>query len=313
MSHNWNDLDELEVEDKGERGGNNLLLVDTLNLCFRWKHERYKPENYYTAEPFVEELIETVNSLAKSYSSIGDVILCVDSPKGSTWRKNLFPDYKDNRRQLKEQQTEEEAEAFKTFIQDYQKALDYIRDKEIFAVVEFEGVEADDTIAYITNYYTDKFDNIWIASGDADLDQLIGPNVHRFNYATKKSWKNVDKTGPRPKEIKLDNWGEHHVPSRDIFLDYKVLAGDSGDNIPGVNGVGPKRAVQIISKYGSIQEVLDSIPLEGTAKYIQNLNSMKDQLELNIKLMDLNSYCEQAIGPDNLNELDNILEKFVDE
>ena len=85
------------------------------------------------------------------------------------------------------------------------------------------------------------------------------------------------------------------------------MVGDKGDNVPGVAGVGEKRATDLINQYGTAFDIYSSIPLAGTAKYIQNLNEFKDNILLNYELMDLLTYCDEAIGEENLKEIERSL------
>jgi DNA polymerase-1 len=85
--------------------------------------------------------------------------------------------------------------------------------------------------------------------------------------------------------------------------------GDKGDDVPGVDGVGPKRAVGLLEEYGSVFDLIGNLPLPGTAKYIQALNESKDQMLLSYQLMDLRSFCEEAIG-DKLEMLQDDLAKI---
>jgi DNA polymerase-1 len=99
----------------------------------------------------------------------------------------------------------------------------------------------------------------------------------------------------------LDTW-DYEVPPEQ-YLDFKCLTGDKGDNIPGVAGVGPKRAATLLQEYGSVLDICDQIPLPGKYKYIQAVNEMHDQLLTNVELMDLRTYCDDAIGKQNLEDL----------
>ncbi len=259
-----------------ERIENDVLLVDTLNLCFRWKHQG--------VFDFAEELINTVESLARSYHC-GKVIFAAD--KGSsTFRRNIFPEYKGNRK--KEDQTDQEKEDFLEFIQGYENAL-ALAEEEGYTTLRYQGVEADDIIAYICKKRESfNIGKIWIVSSDKDLDLLLTDKISRWSYVTRKDYT-------------LDTW--HYDFSQEDYIGYKCLVGDSGDNVPGVPGIGPKRATSLIQEYGSIFEIIDSIPLPGKQKFIQNLNQSKDQLLLNVELMDLLSFCETAIGPENLKDI----------
>jgi DNA polymerase-1 len=84
--------------------------------------------------------------------------------------------------------------------------------------------------------------------------------------------------------------------------------GDSGDNVPGVPGVGPKRAQQLVEEYGTTWDIISSIPIPGRYKYIEAINQSKQQLELNYQLMDLVTYCQDAIGAEYCKQIDETLE-----
>ena len=96
----------------------NLLIVDGLNIAFRW---RYKKVPYYT-----NDYVRTVESLAKSYDC-GNVIVLADG--GSTYRKNLYPDYKANRKEKYKDQTEVEKKEFEVFMAEFANAFKRLSDK----------------------------------------------------------------------------------------------------------------------------------------------------------------------------------------
>ena len=85
-----------------------------------------------------------------------------------------------------------------------------------------------------------------------------------------------------------------------MFLTFKCLAGDVGDNIPGIKGIGPKRAQQLIEEYGDLFDIYNSCPIDSKYKHVQELNENADRLLLNAELMDLESYSEQAIIEANM-------------
>jgi 5'-3' exonuclease len=112
--------------------------------------------------------------------------------------------------------------------------------------------------------------------------------VSRFSYVTRK-------------EHTLDTWDYPVTPEQ--YISYKVLTGDSGDNIPGIPGVGPKRAAALIEQYGSAMDIYDACPLPGKQKFIQAVNENRDQILINYELMDLVSFCKEAIGHVNLQDI----------
>jgi DNA polymerase-1 len=129
---------------------------------------------------------------------------------------------------------------------------------------------------------------IWLISSDRDWDLLVKEDVSRFSTVTRK-------------EITLDTW-PYEVPPEQ-YICYKCLTGDKGDNIPGVPKVGPKTAAKLLEQYGSSFDIVDAIPLPGKYVYIKNVNESADQIMLNHELMDLETYCEDAIGSDNLRDI----------
>ncbi len=261
----------------------NLLIVDGLNVAFRWKHQNILDFKY--------DYIRTIESLAKSYKA-GTIIVCADG--GSSYRKEIFPEYKANRKERFADQTEQEAKEFEMFMAEFQDTLTLIKEK--YPVFHFRGVEADDIAAYITQNI--DYDECWLISSDKDWDLLISDKVSRFSTVTRK-------------ETTVHNWDEHYDFEIEDYITFKCLTGDKGDNVPGVPGVGPKRAVQLMEQYGTVFDIYDACPLEGRYKYIQAVNENAEQLLTNVELMDLVTYCEDAIGEENKEVIKNTLGKIL--
>ena len=261
----------------------NLLIVDGLNVAFRWKHQNILDFKY--------DYIRTIESLAKSYKA-GTIIVCADG--GSSYRKEIFPEYKANRKERFADQTEQEAREFEMFMAEFQDTLTLL--KERHPVFHFRGVEADDIAAYITQKI--DYDECWLISSDKDWDLLISDKVSRFSTVTRK-------------ETTVHNWDEHYDFEIEDYISFKCLCGDKGDNVPGVPGVGPKRAVQLMEQYGNIFDIYDACPLEGKYKYIQAVNENAEQLLTNVELMDLVTYNEDAIGQENIKVIESTLGKIL--
>ena len=263
----------------------NLLIVDGLNVAFRWKHQNILDFKY--------DYIRTIESLAKSYKA-GTIIVCADG--GSSYRKEIFPEYKANRKERFADQTEQEAKEFEMFMAEFQDTLTLIKEK--YPVFHFRGVEADDIAAYITQNI--NYDECWLISSDKDWDLLISDKVSRFSTVTRK-------------ETTVHNWDEHYDFEIEDYITFKCLTGDKGDNVPGVPGVGPKRAVQLMEQYGTVFDIYDACPLEGRYKYIQAVNENAEQLLTNVELMDLLSYCDEAIGKENIEVIHRTLEGILND
>lgn len=266
-----------------------LLVVDSLNLAFRYKHSG--------ATDFAEDYLRTINSLKKSYKA-SHVIITGDQGS-SSYRKALSPEYKQNRKDKFAEQTDAERAAFELFFEDFTKTLAHIADSTDYPVLRFPGVEADDIAAYIVSKKPQlPVDDIWLISSDRDWDLLVQPGVSRFSYVTRK-------------EVTESNWNDHYDHSQEDYISIKCLMGDSGDNVLGVPGIGPKRAIALVNEYGSCYDIAANIPISGKYKYIQELNKCKDLLLLNYQLMDLVTYCSDAIGTDNCKTIDETLELYL--
>lgn len=269
----------------------NCLIVDGLNIAFRWKHSGQVDFKY--------DYIRTVESLAKSYNC-GNIIVLADG--GSTYRKNLYPEYKANRKERYKDQTEKEQKEFEIFMAEFSTAFTKIAEKGHFTIRQ-KGLEADDLAAWIVGKRKEfGIDEIWLISSDKDWDLLIQDGVSRFSTVTRK-------------ETTMDNWDEHYDFDREKFLTFKCLAGDTGDNIPGIAGVGPKRATQLIEQYGDLFDIYGACPIDSRYKHIQSLNENADRLLLNAELMDLESYSEQALIESNMNleDLSSNITRYLNE
>ena len=264
---------------------NNLLIVDGLNVAFRW---RYKRVPYYT-----NDYVRTIESLAKSYNC-GNVIVLADG--GSTYRKKLYPDYKANRKDRYKDQTEAEKKEFEQFLAEFANAFKRLQSKG-HLILKQRGLEADDLAAWIVGKRREfGVGETWLISSDRDWDLLIDDDVSRFSTVTRK-------------ETTVQNWDEHYNFDKEMYLTFKCLAGDQGDNIPGIKGIGPKRAEQLIKQYGDLFDIYNSCPIDSKYKFIQELNENVERLLLNAELMDLESYSEQAIIEANM-DLEDLSSKL---
>lgn len=278
MSASWNDLAELE-QDKYEE--NNLLLIDANNVAFRYLHR----PNF---DDYSQEYIKTISSLGKSYSA--KRIVCCFDVGASSYRKAIYPGYKQNR---KVERTEEEKIRFTGFFNCLKDTTELLP----FEHYKFKGIEADDLITYLANNLKDQYDNVWIVSSDRDLYQLLDHNVNIFNLFSRK-------------EITLDSLHEDWEFTPQEFLFSRIIEGDKSDGIMGIEGIGKKRSQSLVKEYKNLDNLINNLPIAGKAKYIQNLNSGKETLLLNKQLMDLNSYLEEAI---NMSENPEVIKTIMGE
>ena len=265
----------------------NLLVVDGLNLAFRWKHQK--------KEFFKVEYLRTIESLPKSYDC-GEIVVLGDG--GSDYRKAIDPEYKANRKERYADQTEEEKKEFLNFLGEFQKCIDLCKEKG-YLTIKYNGVEADDIAAVIAlNREAIGVQDIWMVSSDKDWDLLITENISRFSTVTRK-------------ETTMGNWDEHYDFHPDMYLTFKCLCGDKGDNVPGVNGIGPKRASTMIADYGDVFDIMSTLPIQSKYKFMQNLNEFgAENLAKNIELMDL-SYDPDAQVLGHSKEIIGLVKNYV--
>lgn len=274
------------LTDKMINNTNSTLVVDALNLAFRWKHQGRTDFRY--------EYQSTVKSLAKSYDC-KDIIITADWGS-STYRKGISPEYKQNRKDKFAEQSDAERLAFEEFFEEFEASLEVLA--EDYPILRYKGVEADDIAAHLVRHKS-KYDleYIWLISSDRDWDLLIQEKVGRFSYVTRK-------------EVRLDNWKEHYDVAPELYISMKCLTGDKGDNVAGIPGIGPKRATQLIEQYGDAMDIYGAVPIPSRYKYIQSLNENAEQLLVNYELMDLITYCDDAIGADNIEDIGRVINEY---
>jgi len=265
---------------------NAVLVVDALNLAFRWKHQGRTDFRY--------EYEKTIESLANSYNC-KKIIVTADWGS-STYRKDISPDYKQNRKEKFANHSEEEKIAFEEFFEEFEASLEILSEK--YPILRYKGVEADDVAAHLVKHKNAyNLETIWLVSSDRDWDLLIQDTVSRFSYVTRK-------------EVRLDNWREHYEVEPEDYISLKCLTGDKGDNVPGIPGIGPKRAVQLIKDYGDAMDIYNATPIPSKYKHIQALNENAEQLLTNYELMDLMTYCDDAIGKENISDIGCKLDEY---
>jgi DNA polymerase-1 len=161
---------------------------------------------------------------------------------GSSFRTDVFPDYKATREKLDDELQE-----------DFDRSLARIEDLlECFGVplVEVDGYEADDVIGTLAAQGAEAGYQAVIVSGDKDFYQLIGPRVALLNPGRR---------GPAAVDeqwVDLSNAHERLGVAPHQVVDFLALVGDASDNVPGVRGVGEKTARMLLTAYGDLDSVL---------------------------------------------------------
>ncbi len=212
-----------------------VLILDANSLIYRAYHalpplkNEGKPVNaVYGFFLIFSGVVESVNP---------DFIFATFDRREKTFRHKKFKDYKAQRPDMPD---------------DLVSQIPLIKEGlESYGVpcLEKVGFEADDIVATLAERWKEGC-KIIISSGDRDLLQLVEENISVLSPG-----RGIKKMINYDKDRVLEEYGV----SPEKFVDYKALRGDPSDNIPGVNGIGKKRAKQLVSEHGTIEEIFSSL------------------------------------------------------
>ena len=160
-----------------------------------------------------------------------DYCLVLFDAKRQNFRNQIFADYKGTRKET----PEELIPQFPII----REAVDVLN----ISFLEMEGFEADDLIATYADKALSKGLEVVVVSGDKDLMQLSRPGVEFYDPMKDKFFS--------PEDVK-EKFGVYP----DKVVEVQALSGDSIDNVPGVPGIGPKTAAQLVEEYGSVEGII---------------------------------------------------------
>jgi DNA polymerase I len=234
-----------------------LVLVDGSSYLYR-AFNALPPFSNSRGEPTgaVFGVLNMLSKFLKDYDP-EKIAVVFDAP-GKTFRDDLFAEYKAHRPPMPDDlrlQIEPLFEAVRGM------GLPILREK---------GVEADDVIGTLACAAAKENLSVLISTGDKDMAQLVSPKITLINTM---SGTVLDREGVK---TKFDVFPEQ-------IIDYLALVGDSSDNIPGIDKVGPKTAAKWLGKYSTLDAlVADAANVEG--KVGENLRAGLATLELARKL-----------------------------
>jgi len=207
-----------------------LLLVDGSSYLYRAFHAMPDLRNK-AGEPTgaVYGVINMLRRLEADYKA--DYRAVVFDAKGKTFRDDWYPEYKANRPPMPDD-LRAQIEPLHAAV----KALGW-------PLLMIDGVEADDVIGTLAKQATDSGTDCVVSTGDKDMAQLVNGHVRLVNTMSNEV---LDPAGVEAK---------FGIPPERI-VDYLALMGDTVDNVPGVEKVGPKTAVKWLAQYGSLDEIV---------------------------------------------------------
>ena len=221
-----------------------------------------------------------------------DYLAVTFDSKEKTFRHEMYADYKANR----EAPPEDLAKQFPYF-------EPLVHAFNIHSV-RVPGYEADDIMGTLAKKGAQEGLQVVIVSGDKDMMQLIGPDIRMLD-TMKNKWFDIEGVE--------EKFG---VPP-DRVVEVMGLMGDSSDHIPGVKGVGPKTATELIRKFGSIEELYERIDEVDKQKLREKLVQDKEMALLSRQLVTINSSMELEfkledlkLKPSNITELKKLFSEF---
>ena len=235
-----------------------IILVDGSSYLYRAYHA-LPPLLTSNNKPTgaIKGVISMIQRILTDHPS--SPVAVIFDAKGKTFRHEMYKEYKANRPPMPEDLAEQ--------IEPIHKIIELMGIK----LITISGVEADDVIGTLADQARKKQIDTVISTGDKDMTQLVCKNVKVVNTMTGEL---LDTKGVQKK---------FGVPP-ELIIDYLALIGDTSDNVPGVDKVGPKTAVKWLTEYKGIDGIVknsENIP----GKVGENLRSSLDQLFLSKELV----------------------------
>jgi DNA polymerase I len=199
-----------------------------------------------------------------------DAILVFFDLGGAQDRLTLLPEYKAQRAEIPENLVKQ-----LPYVKTLTRALGFVG-------IEQDGVESDDLLASEAVALARDGHDILIVSSDKDFAQIVNERIKIMlpppSANPKLGWRMMDAAGV------LEKFG---VPPAQI-ADYLALVGDTSDNIPGLDGVGPKTASKWLQQYGSLEGVIAHANELKPERFQEAVRTKADALRLNLKITTLN-------------------------
>jgi DNA polymerase-1 len=250
-----------------------LVLVDGSSYLYRAFHA-LPPFTNSRGEPTgaVFGVLNMLNKFLKDYEP--ERIAVVFDASGKTFRDELFTEYKAHRPPMPDDLRAQIEPLFAAV-----KGLG-------LPILREQGVEADDVIGTLACAAAKQDLSVLISTGDKDMAQLVSPKITLINTMSNTV---LDRDGVKNK---FDVWPEQ-------IIDYLALVGDSSDNIPGIDKVGPKTAAKWLGQYSTLDQlVADAANVSG--KVGENLRAGLGMLELARKLATIRTDIPLPLSLDEL-------------
>ena len=257
-----------------------IMIFDGLNTFIR----------AFGATPSTNEDGDHVGGITGFLFSIGKAIrdfkpsrciIVFDGRGGSSRRKKIYGDYKANRAN-KTRLRRHDHQNYSS-IEDEQEAMRYqfsrlvsYLDNLPVTFISMDGIEADDTIAYIADMYKDISKKITVVSTDRDFYQLVSDQLQVWSPIKKKMYDT---------QAIIDEFGVH--PNN--YVVYRTFTGDVSDNIPGISGIGPKTILKAFPELNNETEfTIEDLKSKCASKLQLNETRNYEKIAANYDILDKN-------------------------
>lgn len=243
----------------------NLFLLDATSFLFR---------SYYAIKKMTNDRGQSTNALYGFVRSVEKIcrelrpthlVAVFDGPDNQESRKKIYEAYKAHRKGMPED-----------LVPQLDLAMNYCRYAGI-PLLQERGVEADDLLGAIAVWAEKKRCIVRICSSDKDLCQLVSDKVQII--CTHKNHSVID----REEVKKIYGVGPEQM------VDYLALVGDTSDNIPGVPGIGPKTAANLLQDHGSLTNLFLHVDSISNERLRKKLAEYREQVLLNRQLVQLDT------------------------
>ena len=258
-----------------------LLLVDGSSYLYRAFHAmpdlRAVPGDPGSAATgAIRGMINMMQALRKEVPT--QLAACVFDAKGPTFRDEMYPAYKANRSPMPDD--------LRSQIEPIHAMVRMLG----WTVLDVPGVEADDVIATLAVTAAKQGITVVVSSGDKDLSQLVDEHITI-----------IDTMNGKKRDV-AGVTAEFGVPPH-LMIDFQTLVGDTVDNVPGVQKVGPKTAAKWLMEYGSLENLLkNASAIKGVAG--ENLRQAVDWLPTGRQLVTMKTDCDLSVYVPHLPALD---------
>jgi len=243
-------------------GKDKLIIIDGDSLMHRAFYALPKLTNskgFHTS--VIYGFVNMINKVLEEYNP--QYIGIAFDRKTPTFRHLEYAEYKAGRHKMAEEMAEQ--------IPVLKEVLAAMNIKQ----TEIDGFEADDIIGTVAEKCDEKGMSALVITGDKDAFQLISDNVHIL--MTRKGISEIEEYD----EAKLK---EVYGITPAQITDFKGLMGDASDNIPGVPGVGEKTALELIHRFGTVENVLGNVSEIKKDKVRENITNNAEQAIFSKKL-----------------------------